>query len=182
MDQQTNWFDDEDKKFDELPEGFYPATLTNATLDETKGEPRLSIEFTLNNKRKAWMNLRFKETQKKFFNWQMREMGVYDRAKELVAGGQQLTHAFLDAIGEVIGGQCDLEVTYSEWQGKRYMQTKIENFSAPGQPRSSVQHVTGGKVTQARRPNETTRTPQASTTTPAAGAPPGIDTNEELPF
>jgi len=132
MGQQMSWFDDDgDKKFEELKEGFYAATLTNATLDETKEEPRISVEFTLENKRKVWLNLRLSEKQKKFFNWQMRELGVYEHAKELARAGKPTAHAFIDALAQIIGVTCELEISYRDWQGKRYQSVRVESCGVP---------------------------------------------------
>jgi len=128
---QLDWFkDDGDKKFEELPEGIYPVTITNATLDETKDEPRLSVEFTLASRRKVWLNLRFSETGKKFLNWQMRELGVYDHAKELAIAGKTIPHAFLDAVAGVIGAECSIEISYRDCQGKRFQNVKMNSMGA----------------------------------------------------
>lgn len=172
MSEQQNWFEDEDEGFEEIPTGTYPATLTNATLDETKEFPRFSIEFTLESKRKAWMNLGMKPTQKKFTNWMLREMNVYDRAKEIsVERVMSPAHAILEALGEVIGEKAEIEITYREWQGKRYMGVKVESFG-------SFSGTSAGGRTSAKPPVKTAAQAPARTTS----EPPSFDANEEIPF
>lgn len=169
---QQDWFKDDaaDKKFEQLPEGFYSAALSNVTLDETKPEARLSLEFTLATKRKVWMNLKFTETQKKFLLWQMRELGVYDRAKEIAAQGKPVQHAFLDALGEVIGIVCELEITYREWQGKQYQSCRVDSVGGEVKPAVSEPAVKAqAKIAPVNH------APNASV------APPQMNSNEEIP-
>ena len=173
---QLDWFRDEEKKFEDLPEGFYTAALTNATLDETKEEPRFSLEFTLSTRRKVWMNLRMNEKQKKFFNWQMRELGIYERAKELVEAGKPITHAFIDALAEIIGSQWELEITYRDWQGKRYQSVKIDGRAATVAPAAPV----NPRVAQTVR--SAVKQAQAPQGAAQVAPPPTFNADEELPF
>jgi hypothetical protein len=167
---QLDWFkdDESEKKFEDLPEGIYSATLTNATLDETKDEPRLSVEFTLESRRKVWLNLRFSEKQKKFANWQFRELGVYDRAKEIAASGKPIAHCFLDAVGEIVGVICEIEVSYRDWQGKRYQSCKVE----------SVGQAAPMATAPVAKPAVKNYAPTA---TQSAPPPPSFNKDEELP-
>ena len=182
-----SWFDDEDDNL--LAEGVYPVILTNATLDETKADPRISIEFTHGNKRKSWLNLTFADTRKKFVNWQLRELGVYDRIKEIsTAKGLSPARAALDALGELIGVECEISIEHNEWQGRTYANVKVEScgmqttFAPPPTaqataPRPAVTQAARPATTQAARPAVKNHAPGATQAPP----PPALDANEELP-
>lgn len=187
-----SWFDDEDDNL--IAEGTYPVTLTNATLDETKADPRISVEFTHGNKRKSWLNLTFADTRKKFVNWQLRELGVYDRIKEIAAAsGTTPARAALDALGELIGVECEISIEHNEWQGRTYANVKVESCGVQTSfaPPPTAQ-ATAPRPNQAARP-ATARPAQTTTTTAArpavknhapgatAAPPPSFDQNEELP-
>lgn len=158
---QMDWFKSEEKKFDDIPEGLYTAKLTNATLDETKDEPRFSIEFTLPSNRRAWMNLRMNEKQRKFMNWQMSELGVFDLAKEKATAGMPVAHAFLDALGTKIGKSYDIEITYRDWQGKKFMSVRVDGPAILGRVLNPEQRMTPKAV---------------------ATEAPSFDAGEEMPF
>lgn len=121
-----SWFDEEETEYKDLDAGIYEATLTNVSLDETKEVPRLSIEFTLAGKRKAWMNLGFAENQKKFANWQFRELGVYDDAKRIASDGtKSVPRAFLEAVVLAVGNQYKVDLSYRDYNGKKYSSVKV---------------------------------------------------------
>jgi hypothetical protein len=48
-----------------LEEGEYPGEVTGATVEKhsVEGYPIINLEFTLENKRKQWLNLRFSENE-----------------------------------------------------------------------------------------------------------------------
>lgn len=123
MSNDMDFFNDENEDengFQKIPVGTHEVILTNATLDETKPEARISVEFTISDKRKTWLQLRFGEKSKKFLKWQMRELGIYHAAKEKVAAGQTLARATLDCLGEIMGVACVIEIDYQEWKGRQY--------------------------------------------------------------
>ena len=126
MTNQTSWFDEDTKRaeFKELDAGKYKSTLTNVSLDETGDVEKLSIEFTLNNKRKVWMNLKFSEAQKKFANWQFRELGVYEDAKR-IGQTKSAPRAFLEAITLALGNEYMLDLSYRDYNGKTYSSIKV---------------------------------------------------------
>jgi len=164
---QTSWFDDEEET-KLLAEGVYTCILSNATLDETKPDARISVEFLHDNKRKSWLNLTFGETRKKFVNWQLRELGVYDRTKEIsIAKNQSPARSALEAIGEILGAVCEIVIEHNEWQGKTYANVRVE--SCNGAIQSSMPKV-GSPATRAAAP------------TLGQDAPPSFDSGEELPF
>lgn len=182
-----SWFDDEDDNL--IAEGTYTVTLTNATLDETKADPRISVEFTHGNKRKSWLNLTFADTRKKFVNWQLRELGVYDRIKEIAtAQGTTPARAALDALGELIGVECEIIIEHNEWQGKTYANVRVESCgmqtAMPVTPQPTAQAARPANARPAQATTTTAARPAVKNHAPGANAtppPPSFNTNEELP-
>lgn len=141
MSNQSNWFDDDNDVYEKTPAGDHMATLTNVTLDETKEFPRLSFEFTLLNKSKSWMNLGFKPTQKKFTNWMLRELGIYEATKELTNDRRTPAQAALEASRDIIGKTGEIEITYREWQGKQLANVKVNHFGSSMPTKSKTVEV-----------------------------------------
>lgn len=170
-----SWFDEE-KEDNLIAEGIYSVTLTNATLDETKDDPRISVEFTHGNKRKNWLNLTFADTRKKFVNWQLRELGVYDRIKEICETTQSTpARAALDALAEIIGVECEISIEHNEWKGKTYANVKVEGVGVSAPPRAAPRPATARPAqagTTTARPVVKNHAPQAA---------PSFNADEELP-
>ena len=167
----SNWFEEEERS-PLMPEGIHQVILTNVTLDETRMEPRVSVEFTHQNNRKSWLNLTFAETRKKFVNWQLKELGVFDRVKA-IAIAQSFTpaRAAMTAIGELIGAQCEICVEHNEWQGKTYANVRVESCGVAAQP-------------VAQEPKKIVRSPlknHAPVAQAKTQAPPSFNQNDELP-
>lgn len=177
-----SWFDDEDDNL--IAEGTYPVTLTNATLDETKPDARISVEFTHSNRRKSWLNLTFADTRKKFVNWQLRELGVYDRIKEISSStGASPARAALDALGEIIGVECEICIEHNEWKGKTYANVRVESCGMqttmappPVAQRAAPRPAQATTAQVAARPAVKNHAPGAT-----QALPPSFDQNEELP-
>jgi hypothetical protein len=137
MENQMDWFNT-DEEFKNLEPGFYTAKVTNVTLDTTKDAPRITVEFLIpSEKRKTWLHLRMKENSKKFFNWQVSELGAYDRAKELATKGKVLHECFFDALVEKMGETYEIEIANNEWQGKTYQNVKVSGMSSGAKPKTN---------------------------------------------
>jgi len=168
MSSQMDWFKDEEKKREDVEAGVYKATLTNATLDETKGAPRLTLEYTLESRRKVWQRVTFNENVKWKLQQEMRALGVYDKAKEIAMSGKPATHAFLDAVATIIGIECEIAISYREgtgaWAGKQFQDVKVE----------------GCGKTIATSPTVTQTNPAVKNHAPTANAP-AFKADEEMP-
>lgn len=153
-----SWFDD-DKK--DLAAGNYVAKLTNVTLDTTKKPERVSIEFTLADKQKTWLNLSFRDNMKWLTLRTCSELDVTEACKQNEATGSDPSTAVYQALCTRRNTYCELDVSYRESKGKNYQQISILGFGDDPKSLGNLAHV-GAKA--------------------ATGTAPELNKNDEMPF
>lgn len=122
-------FFDNDTNYELVNPGVYVATLDNATLDETKDVPKLSLTYSLNNKRKIWQNFTVNEKSAIWLSWQLGIIGSWQEAKETCKDDQSsslVARACLDSLGKKLGTKFEMTVEHNEYNGKTYANGKLE--------------------------------------------------------
>ncbi len=122
-------YGDEDT-FDTVPEGLYPAMLTNTTLDETGEVSVLTCCYAVadgkQEGRALWQRFRFNDKSMKFLRWQLGMLHVWKELKgapndqEAARKAAELMFAKVDQL------KVDLKVSHREYNGKTYEDVIID--------------------------------------------------------
>ncbi len=142
--------------------GIYAAKLDNATLDETKADPKISVTYKLSNGRTTWQNFTFKSTTVKWLAWQLGVIGAWQIAKEKCTDQESFSavaRACLDALGTKIGTYYEAEVTHREYNGKTYTDLKLERAITNAEAASFAKAAKEAKVPAPPKMNEEEQLP-----------------------
>ncbi len=124
-------YGEDDAAFDNVPEGIYPAMLTNATLDETGDVAILTCCYAVANGaqegRALWQRFRFNDKSMKFLRWQLgilhvwRELSTSDSDEVAARKAADLMFAKVDKL------KVSLKVSHREYNGKTYEDVIIDD-------------------------------------------------------
>lgn len=120
-----SWFEQEKNL---IEEGEHSAVIFDVHLDRLNDPWRLSIQYKLENNQRIFQNFKFDEKGKKWLTWQMSQLCLNERAKELCEDQTEIEAialAYFAAAEEIKGTWVDLDVKHSEYNGKTYANASV---------------------------------------------------------